>query len=209
MPNPNYQLLMEKQMQTIPLGTQLLLHSCCGPCSSAVLERLAGHFAITLLFYNPNIWPREEYEHRKAEQLRLLTLLETPYPIAYLDSDYDTPAFYQAVKGHEQAPEGGSRCTECFALRLNYTARQASVLGIPWFTTTLSVSPHKNAPVLNQLGSQAAQQYGVGFLPADFKKKNGYKRSLELAKETGLYRQEYCGCAYSHSERFSSADSQK
>ena len=173
----------------------LLLHSCCGPCSSAVLERLTADFRVTLLYYNPNIEPEEEYRHRLSEQQRLLSLL--PEPIPLLPCDYDHEAFAAFAPALADAPEGGERCLACFALRLGYTARQAQQHGFEYFTTTLSVSPHKNAAQLNRIGAEMGERFGVRYLFADFKKKNGYLRSLQLSKEYNLYRQDYCGCLYS------------
>ena len=175
----------------------LLLHSCCGPCSSAVLERLTEHFCVTLLYYNPNIEPEEEYQHRLSEQRRLLSLL--PVEIPLLPCDYDHEAFEAFAPALSQEPEGGKRCLACFALRLNYTADRAKAEGFEYFTTTLSVSPHKDAEALNRIGEQAELRTGVRYLFANFKKKNGYLRSLELSRKYDLYRQNYCGCLYSRS----------
>jgi predicted adenine nucleotide alpha hydrolase (AANH) superfamily ATPase len=173
----------------------LLLHSCCGPCSSAVLERLREHFRVTVLYYNPNIEQEEEYLHRKAEQQRLLGMLGGD--IGWLECEYDHAAFEAFAPGMAEEPEGGKRCLACFAMRLNETAAQAKAHGFEYFTTTLSVSPHKNADNVNRIGEEAGKKHGVKYLFADFKKKNGYLRSLELSKEYGLYRQDYCGCRYS------------
>ena len=172
----------------------LLLHSCCGPCSSAVLERLCAHFEVTVLYYNPNIEPEEEYRHRLREQERLLSLLPGNVPL--LPCAYDHEAFSAFAESMADCPEGGERCLACFALRLHYTARQAKAHGFEYFTTTLSVSPHKNADNLNRVGEAAGRAAGVKYLMADFKKKNGYLRSLQLSREYGLYRQDYCGCRY-------------
>lgn len=198
----NYHEKMEEALAQIPKGERLLLHSCCGPCSSAVLEQLSKHFAITLVYYNPNIWPPAEYERRKEEQRGLLKKLPQAYPIVFEEVPYRPEAFYAAVAGLEQEPEGGRRCAACFELRLQQAAQQAVQRGMEWFTTTLTISPHKNAALLNSLGQQVAQRYGLHFLPSDFKKKNGYKRSLELSAEYGMYRQDYCGCEFSHRQRF-------
>lgn len=192
----NYQLEMEAEIRQ--LGGRrppLLLHSCCGPCSSAVLERLAEHFRVTVLYYNPNIEPEEEYLHRLSEQKRLLSLL--PQDIAFLPCDYDHEAFAAFAPSLAGAPEGGERCLACFALRLNRTAKEAKLHGFEYFTTTLSVSPHKNADIINRIGAEAGEVHGIRYLFADFKKKNGYLRSLQLSAEYGLYRQNYCGCLYS------------
>ena len=192
----NYQREMEAEIARLEgRRPTLLLHSCCGPCSSAVLERLTEHFRVTLLYYNPNIEPEEEYLHRLSEQKRLLELL--PGEIPLLPCDYDNAAFEAFASAMADAPEGGERCLACFALRLDYTAAQAREHGFEYFTTTLSVSPHKNADNVNRIGEEAGKKHGVKYLFADFKKKNGYLRSLELSKEYGLYRQDYCGCRYS------------
>ena len=192
----NYQLEMEAEIEALQgRRPSLLLHSCCGPCSSAVLERLQAHFDLTLLYYNPNIEPEEEYRHRLSEQKRLLTLQS--FPVKLLPCEWDHEAFSAFAPALADAPEGGERCLACFALRLNYTARMAKAHGFEYFTTTLSVSPHKNAEVLNRIGAAAGEAAGVKYLTADFKKKNGYLRSLQLSKEYDLYRQDYCGCLYS------------
>ena len=192
----NYQREMEAEIAALAgRRPALLLHSCCGPCSSAVLERLTEHFRVTLLYYNPNIEPEEEYLHRLAEQKRLLSLL--PGTVPMLGCEWDNGAFEAFAPALAGAPEGGERCRACFALRLNYTAEQAKKHGFEYFTTTLSVSPHKNADDVNRAGEEAGRRAGVRYLYADFKKKNGYLRSLELSREYGLYRQDYCGCRYS------------
>ncbi len=173
---------------------QLLLHSCCGPCSSAVLERLCAHFQVTLLYYNPNIEPEAEYLHRLSEQKRLLELTGSA---ALMECGYDHEALEAFAPAMAEEPEGGKRCLACFALRLNETARRAKEGGFEYFTTTLSVSPHKNAEAINRIGQEAGEKAGVKYLFADFKKQNGYLRSLELSRQYGLYRQNYCGCRYS------------
>lgn len=192
----NYQREMEAEIAALEgRRPALLLHSCCGPCSSAVLERLTEHFRLTVLYYNPNIEPEEEYLHRLAEQERLLSLM--PGDIRLLPCGYGHEAFEAFAPALAEEPEGGKRCEACFALRLNYTAAKAAEGGFEYFTTTLSVSPHKNAELINRIGAAAGERTGVRYLFADFKKKNGYLRSLELSKEYGLYRQDYCGCRYS------------
>ena len=192
----NYQREMEQEIRHLQeRRPRLLLHSCCGPCSSAVLERLTAHFQVTLLYYNPNIEPEAEYEHRLAEQKRLLSLLPEEVPL--LPCGYDHEAFAAFAPALAEEPEGGKRCLRCFALRLNYTADQARLHHFEYFTTTLSVSPHKDAEAVNRIGAAAGERAGVRYLYADFKKKNGYLRSLELSREYGLYRQNYCGCLYS------------
>lgn len=192
----NYQAEMEAEIAALNgRRPTLLLHSCCGPCSSAVIERLAEHFRLTLYYYNPNIEPEAEYRRRLAEQERLLTLL--PGGLSLLPCEYDHDAFSAFAQAMADEPEGGKRCLSCFALRLGQTARAAKENGFEYFTTTLSVSPHKNAEALNAIGEGIARQLGVRYLTADFKKKNGYLRSLQLSKAFDLYRQDYCGCLYS------------
>ena len=192
----NYQAEMEAEIAALNgRRPTLLLHSCCGPCSSAVIERLAEHFRLTLYYYNPNIEPEAEYRRRLAEQERLLTLL--PGGLSLLPCEYDHDAFSAFAQAMAGEPEGGKRCLSCFALRLGQTARAAKENGFEYFTTTLSVSPHKNAEALNAIGEGIARQLGVRYLTADFKKKNGYLRSLQLSKAFDLYRQDYCGCLYS------------
>ena len=192
----NYQREMEEEIARLAgRRPALLLHSCCGPCSSAVLERLTEHFRVTVLYYNPNIEPEEEYLHRKAEQQRLLSLLGGD--TGWLECGYDHEAFEAFAPAMAEEPEGGKRCLACFAVRLNETAEQAKRHGFEYFTTTLSVSPHKNAENVNRAGEEAARRSGVKYLYADFKKKDGYLRSLQLSREYGLYRQDWCGCRYS------------
>lgn len=191
----NYQRDMEEEIRALNgRRPTLLLHSCCGPCSSAVIERLREHFQLTLYYYNPNIEPKEEYLHRLSEQERLLRLAGN---IPLIPSAWENGAFRAFAEEMADEPEGGKRCRACFALRLQKTAETAKVHGFEYFATTLSVSPHKDAEVLNQLGAEIAEKVGVRFLTADFKKKDGYLRSLQLSKEYGLYRQNYCGCLYS------------
>lgn len=175
----------------------LLLHSCCGPCSTAVIETLSRSFKVTVFYFNPNIDERDEYEKRAAEQKRLLEEMKTTLPVAFLEGDYDPEAFLKFARVRESDPEGGERCTACYALRIDRTGKEAAKRGFEWFTTTLSVSPMKDADRLNRLGLAAAEKYAVKWLPSDFKKKNGYRRSIELSREFGLYRQDYCGCSYS------------
>lgn len=179
----------------------LLLHACCAPCSSAVLERLSPYFAITLLYYNPNIAPFAEYQKREAELRRLVAEMDLPNPVSFLPCAYDSEAFEAMAQGLEDAPEGGARCIKCYRLRLREAARAAGEGGFDYFTTTLSISPLKNAPALNQIGEEVGEEFGVKHLPSDFKKKDGYKRSVELSHQFGLYRQDYCGCVYSQRER--------
>ena len=190
MPNRiNYQLEMEKVLRTLD-GTRptLLLHACCAPCSSATLERLAAYFDITILYYNPNIYPPEEYHRREAELERFVAQAGFHYPVVELP--YDPQEFYSAVKGLENEPEKGARCTVCYKLRLEQAARYAAEHGFAWYCTTLSISPMKDPVRLNTLGTELGAQYGVQFLPSEFRKKDGYKRSLQLSAEYGLYRQD-------------------
>ncbi len=175
----------------------LLLHSCCGPCSSYVLEYLTRFFDVTVLFYGPNIQPEAEYRKRLHYQREVLRHI----PAKLMECEYDGDAFARAVSGLEDEPEGGARCTVCFALRLEETARRAAAGGFDWYCTTLTVSPHKDPERINRLGTAMGEKYGVRWLPSDFKKKNGYLRSIVLAKEYGLYRQDWCGCGYSHTAK--------
>lgn len=203
MPNRiNYQLAMEKVLQEVDAaGTRprLLLHACCAPCSSATLERLADHFTLTILYYNPNIYPPEEYHRREGELERFVEQAGYRFPVVELP--YDPQEFYAAVRGLEQEPEKGERCTACYRLRLEQTARYAAENGFEWFCTTLSISPMKDPVRINALGQELGQQYGVRFLPSEFRKRDGYKRSLQLSAEYGLYRQDYCGCVFSKEAR--------
>jgi len=179
----------------------LLLHSCCAPCSSYVLEYLSQYFHITIYFYNPNITYQEEYERRVEEQQRLISRMPVKNPIKFMQGIYEPDRFYQVAKGLEKAPEGGERCFKCYELRLEKTAKLAHELGFDYFTTTLSISPLKNAVKLNEIGELLSEKYHIPYLFSDFKKKNGYKRSTELSKEYNLYRQDYCGCVYSKVQR--------
>lgn len=195
----NYQKQMDAVVASLPQGERprLLLQSCCGPCSSYVLEALTPYFRVTVLYYNPNIQPREEYDLRLENQRKIIAALPTPSKVDILECDYDGEKYDEAVKGLEAEPEGGARCTICFRLRLEETAKRASELGYDFFCTTLTVSPHKDAERLNQIGKALGERYGVSFLPSDFKKREGYKRSIQLSKEYDLYRQDYCGCLFS------------
>lgn len=179
---------------------RVLLHSCCAPCSSYVIEYLSRYFYLTILYYNPNISPFEEYEKRKREQKRLIQEMETLYKVEMIDCDYDNDLYENAIKGLELEPERGRRCTVCFQLRLEKTASMAKEHGYDYFGTTLSVSPYKNANLINEIGLKLQEKYDIPFLIADFKKRNGYKRSIELSREYDLYRQNYCGCKYSKRE---------
>ncbi len=195
----NYQRKMEEEIAALT-GTgrpRLLLQCCCAPCSSSVLAVLTKYFDVTVFFYNPNIHPQKEYEKRLAQFPILLANAEYGSLVKTMEACYDPDAFLEAVRGLEAEREGGARCTVCFRLRLEETARRAKEHGFDYFTTTLTVSPHKNAEILNTLGAQIGKQYGVKFLPSDFKKKEGYKESVRLSKEYDLYRQDYCGCVFS------------
>ncbi len=176
---------------------KLLLHSCCGPCSTAVITQLVEDYAVTVFFYNPNIGPREEYLLRLENQKKFLKEYDPEGTIGFIEGDYDSENYYAAVKGLEQEKEGGARCTECFKLRLSRTAELAAKLGFDLFTTTLTVSPHKNAELINVIGGELSAKHGVPWLNSNFKKKDGYLRSIRLSKEYGLYRQNYCGCIFS------------
>ena len=180
---------------------RLFLHACCAPCSSYVLEYLSDYFLITVFYYNPNIEPETEYRKRTQELIRLVGEMKTKYPVEFREGEYDPDTFHQAVKGLEQLPEGGKRCHICYELRMREAARLAAEGGYDYFTTTLSISPLKNAEKINEIGEKLSGQYGVRHLPSDFKKKNGYRRSIELSAMYGLYRQDYCGCVYSKAER--------
>lgn len=220
----NYQKELEKILVKLPeYGTEkdgqpprLLLHSCCAPCSSYCLEYLCRYFSITVFFYNPNISFSDEYQKRVEEQKRLIQSYNREnkgYPISMIEGDYEPGLFFEMAKGYENCPEGGERCFRCFDLRLRCTAMLAAGEGqlsgeegtatgkYDYFGTTLTISPLKNAVKLNEIGESLGEEYGVAWLPSDFKKKNGYKRSVELSSEYDLYRQDYCGCAYSKAER--------
>ncbi len=197
----NYNLECEKILNSINLEHKpsLLLHSCCAPCSSAVLERISKYFKITILFYNPNITDYEEYLKRKEELKRLIK--DVGYDIKIMDCDYDKEKFISLALGLENKKEGDIRCYKCYKLRLEKTAMEARNNNFDYFTTTLSISPYKNSKWLNEIGEELALKYNINYLYADFKKKNGYKRSVELSNIYHLYRQYYCGCIYSKVER--------
>lgn len=183
-----------KQEGNVP---SLLLHSCCAPCSSYVLEYLSDYFQITVFYYNPNIFPESEYTKRILEQQMLISDMKVRYPVSFIAGNYDKEKFYEMAKGMEHLKEGQERCLKCYELRLRESARLARSGEFDYFTTTLSISPLKNADRLNEIGMRLEKEYGVPYLQSDFKKKNGYKRSIELSKEFGLYRQDYCGCEFS------------
>lgn len=196
----NFQKELDKIIEACVRGgcvPSLLLHSCCAPCSSYTLEYLSQFFKITVFYYNPNIYPEEEFFKRVEEQKRLIGELPAKYPISFIEGNYDPKEFYGVTKGLEREPEGGARCTECFRLRLEKTAILSKEMGFDFFTTTLTISPLKDAQRLNAIGVEMAEKYGIKFLPSDFKKRGGYQRSIQLSKEYNLYRQNYCGCIFS------------
>lgn len=200
----NYQRELEKKIEHLQqqvIIPRLLLHSCCAPCSSYVLEYLSEYFEITVLYYNPNIYPEEEYAFRVEEQKAFITRLPHTHPIHFIEGVYNPQDFYVMAKGLEQNPEGGVRCYKCYEMRLRETARVAKEQQFDFFTTTLSISPLKNAHWLNEIGERLGKEYEVAYLISDFKKKNGYKRSVELSKEYEMYRQNYCGCIYSMTKK--------
>lgn len=196
----NYDLEMEKQINHLTDKKTLLLHACCAPCSSAVLERIAKYFDITILYYNPNITDQEEYEKRLQELENFVSKLNLDN-IKVMPGRYKPEEFFEISKGLEQEKERGKRCYECYKLRLEETAKIAEKLGFDFFTTTLSISPYKNSKWLNEIGENLDKKYQTTYLYADFKKKNGYKRSIELSRKYNLYRQDYCGCIYSKKEK--------
>jgi len=193
----NYQLDLDEIINNLDgRRPRLLLQSCCGPCSSYVLEYLTQYFDVTLLWYNPNIYPEEEFDKRFDYQQKVIEKMNLSQSVPVIPVTYDHQEFLNRTEGLEAEPEGGRRCTECFELRLSKTAQTAKEQGFEWFCTTLTVSPHKDAERLNRIGAELAEQYGIKFLPSDFKKRNGYKRSIELSREMDIYRQEYCGCEF-------------
>lgn len=197
----NYQRELDKLIEKLKKEKRipkLLLHSCCAPCSSYVLEYLSDCFEITVFYYNPNIYPESEYTKRILEQQTLISDMKVKYPISFMAGNYDRERFYEIAKGLEHLKEGGERCLKCYELRLRESAELAKKGAFDYFTTTLSISPLKNADKLNEIGVRLGEQYGVTYLQSDFKKKNGYKRSVELSREYGLYRQDYCGCEFSY-----------
>ena len=200
----NYQKELDKlisNLQKEKKVPKLLLHSCCAPCSSYVLEYLSDYFEITVFYYNPNIFPESEYTKRILEQQMLLQDMKVKYPVSFLAGSYERDRFYEVARGLEHLKEGGERCFKCYELRLEEAAKIAQEGEFDYFTTTLSISPMKNAEKLNEIGNKVGAKYGVSYLQSDFKKKNGYKRSIELSKEFGLYRQDYCGCEFSFRDR--------
>lgn len=197
----NYDLEMEKQISNLKEGDSLLLHACCAPCSTACLERVANFFKVTIFYYNPNITDENEYRKRIEEIKKLLTLINPTYKVELLEGDYDPNKFFEMAKGLEMEPERGKRCYKCYELRLEETAKIASKLGFNNFCTTLTLSPHKNANWINEIGEKLNNEYESNYLYSDFKKKEGYKRSIELSKKYDLYRQDYCGCIYSKRDK--------
>lgn len=179
----------------------LLLHSCCAPCSSYCIEYLSRYFQVTVFYYNPNIYPDEEYYHRVKEQQEFIRRFPSRYPVSFIEGDFEKDLFYEAAKGLEKEPERGARCKACFHLRLGKTAQRCADLGMDYFTTTLTISPMKDAALINVIGEEEAARCGCRWLPGDFKKNNGYLRSCQLSKEYGIYRQDYCGCVFSMRER--------
>ncbi len=194
-PKINYQLKLEELISTLKSKPTLLLHSCCGPCSTQVIDYLKDYFDITVYYYNPNIEPVEEYIRRKNEQKRFISEYQEAI-IHFLDCDYHNEDFKKISKGLESVPEGGSRCNKCFYLRLYHTALKAKELGYDYFGTTLTVSPHKNSQIINEIGKTLSENLGISYIYGDFKKHDGYKKSILLSKKYHLYRQDYCGCLY-------------
>ena len=200
----NYQKELDKTLEKLTKEERvpkLLLHSCCAPCSSYVLEYLSQYFEITVFYYNPNIYPESEYTKRIWEQQKLIDELPAKHPISFMAGPYDKERFYEMASGLEHVKEGGARCMKCYELRLREAAKIAKNAGFDYFTTTLSISPLKKAERLNEIGQRLCEEYEVEYLLSDFKKKNGYKRSIELSKIYGLYRQDYCGCEFSMENR--------
>lgn len=193
----NYDLMMHEQINNAKEGSKLLLHACCGPCSSTCLERLGNFFDISILYYNPNISDKREYDKRVCEIKKFINSFKTKYPIKLIEGRYDPMEFFEIAKGLENEPERGERCYKCYNLRLEETAKVADELGFDFFATTLTLSPYKKADWLNEIGSCLDKKYNSTYLYSDFKKKNGYKRSIELSYQYDMYRQDYCGCVYS------------
>ena len=198
----NYQTEMEEEIARLAgRKPTLLLHSCCGPCSSAVLERLMEHFRLTVLYYNPNIEPEEEFRKRAGEEERFVREFRPDGGVGVIVAEYDHAAFERIARGREDLPERSERCYLCYEMRMRRTAEYAKEHGYDLFTTSLSISPYKSARWINEIGERLQEETGVSFLHSDFKKQNGYQRSIELSREYGLYRQDWCGCVYSRQER--------
>ena len=193
----SYYKLYKKELESIKEKKKILLHSCCAPCSSSVIMTLMEHFDITILYYNPNISPINEYEKRKKEQIELINKLKKITQVNIIDCDYDNDIYEEKIKGYEECPERGQRCTICFNLRLEKTAKIAKENNFDYFCTTLTLSPYKNAKLINEIGEELSKKYKIKWLYSDFKKNDGYKKSIELSKNYNLYRQNYCGCKYS------------
>lgn len=193
--NESYYKLYLKELESITKKKRILLHSCCAPCSTAVIMALKDYFDITILYYNPNISPISEYKKRKQEQIKLIKNLKEN--INFIDCDYDNDLYEEKIKGYEDCPERGKRCTICFNIRLEKTAKIAKENNFDYYCSTLTVSPYKNAPLINEIGKEIGDKYKIKWLYSDFKKNDGYKKSIELSKKYGLYRQDYCGCIYS------------
>lgn len=194
----NYQKELDKIIDNLNGEVpKLFLHSCCAPCSSYTLEYLNNYFDITVYYFNPNISPKAEFDKRYAEQKRLIEALPSKHPIKLVCGEYDYNDFLEIAKGYEDVPEGGERCFRCYRMRLESTAKLAKKQGFDYFCTTLSISPLKNSQKINEIGYEVAEKYGIKWLPSDFKKKEGYKRSIELSREYQLYRQNFCGCVFS------------
>ena len=193
----NYYKLCLNELNDLNTRPKILLHSCCAPCSSWVITFLTNFFDITILYYNPNISPIEEYEKRKKEQIKLIKEIEHDGKIDIIDCDYENNIYEERIKGYENCPERGARCTICFNLRLEKTAKIAKEHNYDYFCSTLTVSPYKNANLINEIGEKLAEKYKIKWLYSDFKKADGYKKSIELSKKYNLYRQDYCGCIYS------------
>ena len=199
----NYQIELDKIIDNLQKENRvptLLLHSCCAPCSSYCLSYLADYFKITVFYYNPNISPAEEYQKRVEEQKRLINELPVKNKVSFMEGRYEPEKFFEMSKGLESIPEGGERCFKCYEMRQREAAEYAAENGFDFFTTTLSISPHKNAAKLNEIGLKLEKEYGVRYLVSDFKKKGGYLKSIEYSKQYDLYRQNYCGCVYSKME---------
>ncbi len=199
----NYQVMLDEIIRDIPdkETPRLLMHSCCAPCSSYCLSYLAEYFSITVLYYNPNISPEDEYYKRIKEQARLVDVLPVKNKISFAEGEYEPLEFFKMAEGMEDMPEGGARCFKCYEMRQRKAAEYALAHGFDYFTTTLSLSPHKNAQVLNETGLRLEKEYGVKYLVSDFKKKGGYQKSIQYSREYNLYRQDYCGCIFSKKER--------
>lgn len=193
----DYQKKLDEILNTIDKPKKLFLHSCCGPCSSYVLEYLTNYFDITIFYYNPNITEENEFKKRLNEQVRLINEISKKNKIDIIEGKYEKEKFESVINGLEEEKEGGARCFKCYRLRMEETAKKAKELGYDYFTTTLSISPYKNAAKLNEIGEELESEYNIKYLYADFKKKDGYKKSIELSKKYNLYRQDYCGCIYS------------